>query len=224
MKRFLILFLCAFAAFPLSAQQNVGADEVLPSVAINQYRKMQKEKMWAEFPKFELRVGYSGFPFVDVLYYGLGGIDWPRFEDVGRLEGMYAPDEGATYLTGNFCGEFSWHVSRWFTLAAGFYFNGIYGSTVDPATGNLLSRDRGLTFSFLPTARFHWANFKNCRLYSGVSLGFSGSCGFKDMSYLVPGIQITPFGITAGNKVFFYAEQSLGSVYLGGQIGIGYRF
>lgn len=223
MKRFLILFLCAFAAFPLFAQQG-GDSYVLPSVAINQYRKMQKEKMWAEFPKLELRVGYSGFPFVDVLNYGLEGMDWPKFKDMGRLENMYAPAEGATYLTGNFSGEFSWHVNRWFTLAAGFYFNGIYGSTIDPATGNLLSRDRGVTVSFLPTARFNWANFKNCRLYSAVSLGVSGSFGFKDFSYLVPGIQFTSFGITAGNKVFFYAEQSLGTVYFGGQAGIGFRF
>lgn len=225
MKRIVTLLICILAAFPLFAQQN--ADYVLPSVEVNRSRKMNKEKMWAEFPKLEVRVGYSGFPIVDVLIYGLDGLDIldPSAPGgYGSLEHMYSPAEGATYLTGNFNAEFSWHIKPWFTLAGGLYFNGVYGSTVDPSDGSLISRDRGVTLSFIPTARFYWANFKNCRLYSSCGLGFSTSFGFKDVSFFGPAIQFTPIGVTAGRRVFFFGEYSYGSVYFGGQIGVGYRF
>ena len=65
MKRIVTLLICILVAFPLLAQQN--ADYALPSVEINWTRKMNKEKMWAEFPKLEVRVGYSGFRIVDVV-------------------------------------------------------------------------------------------------------------------------------------------------------------
>jgi hypothetical protein len=140
-----------------------------------------------------------------------------------ELEDMYAPAEGASYMTGNINAEFSWHIKRWFTLAGGLYFNGMYGSTIDPATAEVISRDRGVTFSFIPTARFYWLNSEKCRLYSSVGLGVMAG-GFRDDRYVIPAFQFSPFGVTAGRKVFFFAEYSMGMTYFGGQIGLGYRF
>lgn len=222
MKRILILFISLFAAFPLCAQQTLPPD--LMSMSVAEFRRMKAEQMWQDYPKFEVRVGYSGFPIADIISYGLGNNgEIAIFPDRNELEDMYAPAEGASYMTGNINAEFSWHIKRWFTLAGGLYFNGMYGSTIDPATSEVISRDRGVTFSFIPTARFYWFNSEKCRLYSSVGLGFMTS-GYRDDRYAIPAFQFSPFGVTAGKKVFFFAEYSMGTTYFGGQIGLGYRF
>lgn len=222
MKRILILLISLLAAFPLCAQQTFSPD--LMSLSVAEFRRMKAEQLWQEFPKFEVRVGYSGFPIADMISYGWDS-DWeiipPNLRN--ELEDMYSPAEGASYMTGNFNAEFSWHIKRWFTLAGGLYFNGMYGSTIDPATAEVISRDRGVTFSFIPTARFYWLNSEKCRLYSSVGLGFMAG-GFRDDRYAIPAFQFSPFGVTAGRKVFFFAEYSMGTTYFGGQIGLGYRF
>jgi hypothetical protein len=224
MRRILVLLLLLSAAVPLCAQQN---DSDILSMSVAEFRRMKVDRMWQDYPKFEVRVGYGGFPIVDVLEYSSNGLEDAMvslFNPVGDLESMYTPDEGATYMTGNIMAEFSWHAEKWLTVAGILSFNGIYGSMVDPSTGEVLSRDRGVTFSFIPTARFYWANFEKCRLYSAIGVGFMTTNGYRHIKNFIPTFQLTPFGITAGGKVFFFAEYSLGMTYLGGQIGLGYRF
>ena len=236
MKKILILLISLCAVHSLSAQQtdrqtdpqtDQQVSPELLSMKVSEFRQMKAEKMWQEFPKFEARLGYGGFPIVDVLEFGFDGFEdmfKPFWDSTGDLENMYAPAEGATYMTGNIMAEFSWHIRKWFTLAGVMSFNGIYGSTIDPSSGAVLSRDSGVTFSFIPTARFYWANFEKCRLYSAVGLGFMTTNGYRHIKNFIPTFQLSPFGVTAGKNVFFYAEYSMGMTYLGGQLGIGYRF
>lgn len=227
MKMFLVSLLCCCAIFPLNAQQSVDSDS-LPldmSMSVSQYRRMKFDQIWETFPKFEMRIGYSGFPMADVFYYGMSEMD--LVDRPGRrpdgLEGLYAPSEGATYITGNIGAEFSWHIKKWFSLAGGLYFDGIYGSMIDPSSGRVLSRTGGVTVSFVPTARFYWANFETCRLYSSAGVGISAS-SYEGKGYVFPAFQFSPIGVTVGRKVFFFAEYSGGTVYMGAQAGVGYRF
>lgn len=225
MKRILVLLLFLSAAIPLGAQQNLPPD--LMSMSVAEFRRMKVEKMWQEYPKFEVRVGYGGFPIVDVLEYGSNGLEDAMasiFNPVGDLEDLYAPAEGATYMTGNIMADFSWHAEKWMTVAGTLSFNGIYASMIDPSTGEVISRDRGVTISFIPTARFHWANFEKCRLYSAIGVGFMTTNGYRHIKNFIPTFQFTPFGVSAGGKVFFFAEYSMGLTYFGGQLGLGYRF
>lgn len=228
MKRILILLFSLIVAVPLCAQQaeQAGSPDLF-SMSVAEYRRAKTEKMWQDFPKMEVRLGYGGFPLVDIIEYGALGFD-EFFESVfiqtGELEDLYAPAEGATYMTGNISAEFSWHIKRWLTLAGTLVFNGIYGTTIDPSSGEIVSRDRGVTFSFIPTARFYWANFEKCRLYSSVGLGVMATDGYRHIRNVIPTVQVSPFGVTAGTKVFFFAEYSMGLTFMGGQLGIGYRF
>lgn len=222
-----ILFLCAFlfAAVPLCAQQNDSLPGLM-TMSIKEYKLAKQEKIWQTYPKLEIRAGYSAFPLVEMLVFSLnevGPILKPSVTD-SPLEDMYAPYEGAVYMTGPVNLEFSWHIKRWFSIAGGLYFNGIISSMVDPATDKKITGKSGLSLTVLPVARFYWANYEKCRLYSSVGLGIS-SAGYDDFSYVIPAFQLSPFGVTAGKKVFFYAEAySFGTLYLGGQIGVGYRF
>lgn len=228
MKRVLILLISLIVAVPLCAQQTEQADSPdLFTMSVAEYRRAKKEKIWQEFPKMEVRLGYGGFPLVDVIEYGYSGFEdflGPLFHPSGDLEDLYAPADGATYMTGNISAEFSWHIKNWLTLAGTLVFDGIYGTTIDPSTGEILSRDRGVTVSIIPTLRFYWANFEKCRLYSSVGLGVMTTNGYHHIKNVIPTVQLSPFGITAGTKVFFFAEYSMGLTCLGGQIGVGYRF
>ena len=61
------------------------------------------------------------------------------------------------------------------------------------------------------------------RLYSEVGLGVS-MMAFDGETDILPTIQATAFGITVGREVFLFAEYSVGTVCLGGKVGLGYRF
>lgn len=222
----LVFLLCSVAV--LNAQENIDPESPVLSedMSVRQFRRMKFQKLWNEYPKFEMRFGYSGFPIADIIGYEFtsrDNINGPYWNRPPGLEGMYAPYEGATYMTGNFSAEFSWHIKKWLTLSGGLYANGIFGSEIDPYDGSIVSRKAGASVTVLPVARFYWMNAAKCRLYSSAGIGLNVS-GYDRTAYLIPAFQLTPIGITVGTKVFFYAEYSLGTVYLGGQAGIGFRF
>lgn len=228
MKKLRSIILSLLAALPVCAQQQTDSFSELTSMSVKEYKNAKKERIWQSYPKMEVRVGYSAFPLVDMLIFGLnevGPIIEPKPENgAGLLEDMYTPYEGAVYMTGPVSVEFSYHLEKWFSIAGGLYFNGIYSSMIDPVTDQKVSRKSGLSLTVLPVARFYWANFEKCRLYSSVGLGVT-SAGYEDMTYVIPAFQLSPFGVTAGKKVFFYAEAySFGTQYIGGQLGVGYRF
>ena len=81
----------------------------------------------------------------------------------------------------------------------------------------------GAAVTLLPQAQFNWLNTKNVRLYSSAGLGLAFG-GYDKEFQLYPAAQLSPLGITAGQKVFFFAEQSFGTAYFGGKLGVGYRF
>ena len=92
----------------------------------------------------EVRAGYSAFPLVEMLVFSLNEVG-PIFKPIGSenqnsLDNLYAPYEGAVYMTGPVNVEFSWHLEKWFSIAGGLYFNGIYSSMIDPVTDKKISR------------------------------------------------------------------------------------
>lgn len=191
-----------------------------------QFARYKFDKSWPGYPKFEVRVGYAGAPVMDALNFGTMDYltDWgPSWSDVFDLDYLYAPQSGGIAMTGNFMAEFSWHAKKWFTLAGALYVNGIVGNYYDPSTVEIVSRDRGVSIALIPVARFFWRNYAKCRLYSAVGLGVNYATYEGHTSFL-PTFQFSPIGITAGRKVFFFAEYTFGFTNLGGQFGIGYRF
>lgn len=230
-KFLLLLVVSLCTCLSLHAQ---GTYDDTESMTVSDFEKMTSRqfarykfnKYWPSFPKFEIRVGYAGAPVLDMLNFGTleRHHDWgPSWSDVFDLDELYAPQKGSTYMTGNFMAEFSWHVSKWFTLAGSLYLNGIYGSTFDPSSSEYTARDRGISIALLPVARFYWKNYEKCRLYSAIGLG-ANYATYQNQTSVLPTFQFTPIGLTAGRKVFFFAEYSFGFTNFGGQAGIGYRF
>lgn len=231
MKRFLFIFAALCMCIPLCAQTSSDqygtmTVEDFENMSTREFTKYKFSKMWTDFPKFEVRIGVAGYPIADDFRFNSGEhrVMWDAtWSDVFDLDEIYAPQPGPTYMTGNFLAEFSWHAKTWFTLAGCIYANGIYGSVFDPYTGERISRNRGISLAILPVARFYWRNFERCRFYTSLGLGVSYA-SYKGDTSVIPTFQFAPIGITAGRKVFFFAEYNYGITTFGGQAGLGYRF
>lgn len=175
--------------------------------------------------KFEVRLGWGGYPLVDEVYVIDSSWDdkhYPAYIDTGDLGSIYGAQVGSIYMTGQIFGEFSWNVRKKLSLAGGLYFNGIYGSIVDPDTTEPIRRTHGVSATLLPTVYWYWANYPKCRLYSSAGLGITVK-GYDGLSMATPAFQMTAIGFTAGKKVFFFAEYCVGTLCMGGKAGLGYR-
>lgn len=214
MKRFVLSVLSV-----LLALQTVAQD----------WRELRKQEFLDNFPyKYEVRLGWSGYPLLEALNYPNGGgfmkYDMvPPYMQYSSLDNMYGTYQGPEYMTGLISGEFSIHFKRWFTLAIEAGFNGMWGRVYDKYDGSLARHTSGVSFTVIPHARFYWSNTKNVRFYSGFGLGL-GLGQYDKYFEIYPAIQFSPIGFTVGRKIFAFGETSLGSAYFGGKFGVGYRF
>lgn len=195
-----------------------------------QTKKEARDARFKEnFPyKYEVTIGWAGYPILDDYMWGSG---WgcsacqeiASIHQNDNLNHLYRTANGGEYMTGLISGEFSIHFKRWFTLSLEAGVNGIWGSRYDKLNGEIVEKMHGAVVSCIPQAQFNWLNRKNIRLYSSVGVGISFGAYDGDAQAYPTG-QLTPIGITAGRKIFFFAEQSVGSSYMGGKAGVGYRF
>ena len=215
MKR---IILCALAV--LLAMQAEAQD----------WRELRKQEFLDNFPyKYEVRLGWSGYPILEAANFPNGGgspfmkYDVDPYYNYASLNNMYGTYQGPEYMTGLISGEFSIHFRRWFTLAVEAGFNGMWGRVYDRSAGSFVRNTSGISFTLMPHARFYWANAKNVRFYSGIGLGL-GLGQYDKYFEVYPAFQFSPKGFTAGRKIFAFGETSLGTAYFGGKFGIGYRF
>ena len=192
-------------------------------------REARDERFKKNFPyKYEVTLGWAGYPILDDY---MGGNGWgcsacaamAEIYNMGNLNHMYKTVNGGEYMTGLISGEFNIHYKRWFTLSLEAGVNGIWGSRYNKLDGTLVEKMHGAAVTLLPQAQFNWLNTRNVRLYSSAGLGLAAG-GYDNEFQAYIAAQLTPIGITAGQKVFFFAEQSFGTAYFGGKLGVGYRF
>ena len=201
MKRMILMAAMLFCVLVASAQDKDGKD--VP------YR-------------YEVRLGWSGYPvgddnqFVGVNNHGFYSYDT-------SISDIFSEYDGTTYMTGNIVGEFNVHFKKWFTLSVGFAANGIWKDVYSSQTDIKLRRENGWTATVLPQARFNWIKKEVVKVYSSVGAGVRAGSFDERADILIAG-QLVPIGINVGKKVFGFAELGIGTVYIGGMFGIGYRF
>ena len=182
----------------------------------------REKQTWDSQPyKYEMRFGY-GIPSETAVDTYLSN---PLYSSGGRLSSIYSPKRGSLYSTGAFTAEFGLNFRRWFTLAFQASVSGVWNDTLTPDGEEIISRTSGAVINLAPQARFNWIKCSAFRLYSSVGYGltlvaYGDRCDFK------PSFQFIPIGITAGRSVFFFAELGGGvdCNFVGGHMGIGYRF
>lgn len=170
--------------------------------------------------KYEARLGWCGYPTRDDLHFAG---DHGPFYSTHPIKDLFADYDGPTYMTGNIMAEMDFHYRKWFTLAVGVAANGIWKDKYDVLTDRMTGRESGFTLTVLPQARFTWVSRDLIRLYSSAGVGITGG-SFDDKSDAVIAAQAVPVGITVGKRLFGFAEFGIGTIYIGGMFGIGYRF
>lgn len=173
--------------------------------------------------KYEVKLGYSGIPVVDILAYR--NKRFGAIYNSPQLSDLYKDYYGASRLTGNFSLEFDINCKKWFSMSfmasVDFCTKAIYDGYSNEKSGALTWAN----VCVVPMARFTYLNRKYVRLYSAAGLGvqFLG-IGKISEHHVLPCFQTTPIGVNFGNRVYGLAELGLGMVYCGAKIGIGYRF
>ena len=185
---------------------------------------------------YEVRIGWGWCPMFGVSDFGRVGqsgffgyyFDFdPNYTET--LAGIYLPGLGPGYMTGVISAEIDFNLKRWFSVTVGVGVNSAFQDLYDPVTGRKTGRNKGAAVTLLPEARFNWLNRGVMRMYSalGVGLGMdikrNERLDYTDTGFF-PVFQVTPFGISLGRKVYWFAEVGIGLQYIGGMTGVGMRF
>lgn len=176
-----------------------------------------------EDQKFEVRLGLSGYPELPAVMNKLGmkfGSNVSMSEPE-TLDELYREPLGPHYSMGSIGAEFSWHAKKWFDLCAGLYVTPFWAEKIDPFAKKGIGTKTSATFSMLVMARFNYFSRPRVKLYSSIGAGVLSDAS---TSRLAMNVQLVPFGVSFGGRFFGFAELGLGTLYLGGNIGVGYKF
>lgn len=171
--------------------------------------------------RHEWRFGVAGFPLMESFMFSGWGHDInPTPAD--DLDNIYSDYSGATRALGLLSAEYSINYRKHFTFSIGGYFTGLWYNTYDYKDVRKKT-EVGFNLSILPTVRFKYVNREFFSMYGSVAAGLA--MGYIDKEfYAFPTFQVVPLGFTAGRKIYGFAEVGAGLLYIGGNIGVGYRF
>ena len=170
--------------------------------------------------RHEWRFGLSGIPAIDALIHGRYHNHDPYYKM--DIDQVYEDYGGPRRMLGLLSAEYSINRSKRFTFAVGGYVNCIWNRVNDYA-GRRTGVDMGLSLHVIPTARYKYVSKPAFSAYGSIGLG--AMVGYEEGEFFAfPTFQIIPIGITFGRKVYGFAEYGAGFTYLGGSVGIGYRF
>lgn len=164
--------------------------------------------------KHELRLGWSGFPTVALFSAINHDVSFSN-----NLDNLFNNYSGDKYCTGNITAEYSYVINRTVTFSVGLSYCGIFYKEYSPTEGFVGNRNEAY-LALMPQCRVYWFRKPLCNMYSGFSLGIAlcdGELGAFP--------QINPVGLEVGRRVYGFGEvYGFGLHYIGGAIGIGYRF
>ena len=169
--------------------------------------------------RHEWRFGISGLPAIDALIHGRFHDHEPYDVDIDHAYESYG---GPRRMLGLLSAEYSINRSKRFTFAVGGYVNYIW-NRVNDCAGRRTGTEIGLSLHVIPTARYKYVSKPAFSAYGSIGLGARVGCQDGEF-FALPTFQIIPIGITFGRKVYGFAEYGAGFTYLGGSVGIGYRF
>ena len=89
--------------------------------------------------------------------------------------------------------------------------------------GDIHFTHEDISMTLLPQVRFTYKTGRYFKLYSAVGLGVTYGT-FRDKRIVSPCLHFVPFGLTAGRKVYGFAEMGVGMLITGYNVGVGVRF
>jgi hypothetical protein len=171
--------------------------------------------------KYEFRLGICGYPTLDyenfTPYY-----DYIYYNDT-PIKDLFSDYDGPTYMTGNIMASLDIHYRKRITLSLGLATNGVWKNQYDVFTDQKTRRVSGVVMTALSQIKFNWVAREVVRVYSSVGLGITAG-GFDEISDAYLAGQAVLLGVSVGRRFVGFAECGTGSMYMGGMVGVGYRF
>lgn len=203
MKNKLKIILCALliGQFGLSAQNKDGIPD-----------------------RHEWRFGVAGFPFMDIMMYS-DGIGYDMIDPYVYYldpDWLYRDYHGTRRMFGLVTAEYSINLKKHFTFAVGAYLSTGWNKVYE-YDGTNKGSQLGFGLTIMPTARFKYISREAFNLYGSVGLGVMAGT-FEEGLYAYPTFQLVPVGLTFGRKIYGFAEIGAGMLYIGGNVGMGFRF
>ena len=115
------------------------------------------------------------------------------------------------------------HYRKRITLSLGLATNGVWKNQYDVFTDQKTRRVSGVVMTALSQIKFNWVAREVVRVYSSVGLGITAG-GFDGISDAYLAGQAVLLGVSVGRRFVGFAECGTGSMYMGGMVGVGYRF
>jgi len=146
--------------------------------------------------------------------------------------------DGSTYnkekVTNSWTISYTYNFSRLFALQAGVSYEGGWSECYRKSEDVMVSSISSQYLTPMLTARFSWLNRRFVRMYSSFGAGIAVSLSdthfttSDDKTYerqnTYMSLQLAPVGISVGGSFFGFIEVGIGTVYVGGCFGLGYRF
>jgi hypothetical protein len=216
MKKLLSIILAAALAAPLASARSISDRAISGD----------------DTDRWEITAGVSAINYFNMILY-----IFPAALTNSPDDGLENTPEFA--WPGSFTIQPRFNVNRWFSVGmefAGQYWNSHGYKTediTDPDTGDVTGQKKTykgtasmLVLAAMPTAHFKYMVHPRCTLYGEAQLGvayysFNRS---DDPNNVIFSFQAIPFGVTFGRDLYGFAEVGIGTQWMGGHIGVGYRF
>lgn len=177
---------------------------------------------------YSIRVGYAGYP--DVIgdrftygYYHIGYYDMVADRETTIAE-IYQDYNDTVYGTGMFTGEFIWNAGRVFNFSGTFGLCPMWTQKYNGMTEEKACTNFGLAMVVFPELKLMYCNTPTVRVYSAAGIGFGLYPGFKKTEGAFVEGEIIPIGLEIGRRWYGFGEIGVGTLFMGGQFGVGYRF
>lgn len=206
---------------------------------LNMPARAQRPGRMPEF-RHEFRVSLGGFPMGAVLasgHFPITKYDPALNPDSDRYRDYR--ENGTSY--GTLLLQYDYNFRKWFTISANIGVDLLHGSLYDGYTRRRKGWQQAYGFDFYPEFRFTYFTKPAVRIYSSIGLGAgiyhnfntrfgrrynpdTDSYSIQDPWSAIPILQLMPFGVTFGRRLFGFAELQWGTLLVGGRVGVGYRF
>ncbi len=121
--------------------------------------------------------------------------------------------------------NYAYNFNSKIALGATFSYEGGSNSFYRRSDNSLINKESKNILSTLVNFRATWLNRKFIRMYSLIGAGAAYSME-GDFKYPIDHLafQLTPVGISFGKQLYGHVELGFGTVFMGANVGIGYRF
>ncbi len=139
---------------------------------------------------------------------------------------FYSSTYETGYVTPFLSANYLYNINKHWAIGAFFSHESATRSFYENATNQQVSKEVLNYLTPMFQVRAAWLNRPYVRMYTSCALGVTviPKTKYAAGTEVLPGFQFNPVGISAGKKLFGFAEIGIGTNYFGGTCGIGYRF